>query len=83
MTDIITLAQAEHVNLNETLAERIAQQCLADPRVEGVRVRIAKPEVWNTASRWASRSSGAGRRPPSTSTRNRMLCHTAAMDRSN
>ena len=45
MTDIITLAQAEHVNLNETLAERIAQQCLTDPRVEGVRVQIAKPDV--------------------------------------
>jgi dihydroneopterin aldolase len=45
MGDIIALAQAEHVNLNETLAERIAQQCLTDARVEGVRVRIAKPDV--------------------------------------
>ena len=45
MADIITLAQSEHVNLNETLAERIAQQCLTDPRVEGVRVHIAKPDV--------------------------------------
>jgi dihydroneopterin aldolase len=45
MDAIVTLAQAEHVNLNETLAERIAQQCLADPRVEGVRVTIAKPDV--------------------------------------
>src|SRR5262245_52649195 len=45
MDDIVMLAQAEHVNLNETLAERIAQQCLADERVEGVRVTIAKPDV--------------------------------------
>jgi 7,8-dihydroneopterin aldolase/epimerase/oxygenase len=45
MDDIVLLAQTEHVNLNETLAERIAQQCLADPRVEGVRVQIAKPDV--------------------------------------
>ena len=45
MDNIILLAQTEHVNLNETLAERIAQQCLADPRVEGVRVQIAKPDV--------------------------------------
>jgi dihydroneopterin aldolase len=45
MDDIVTLAQTEHVNLNETLAERIAQQCLTDPRVEGVRVQIAKPDV--------------------------------------
>jgi dihydroneopterin aldolase len=45
MDAIVVLAQAEHVNLNETLAERIAQQCLADPRVEGVRVTIAKPDV--------------------------------------
>src|SRR5689334_2379524 len=45
MEDIIALAQAGHVHLNETLAERIAQKCLADPRVQGVRVEIAKPDV--------------------------------------
>ena len=45
MDEIITLAQSEHVNLNETLAERIAQKCLADRRVERVRVSIAKPDV--------------------------------------
>jgi dihydroneopterin aldolase len=43
--DIIRLVQAEHVNLIETLAERIATQCLADQRVERVRVRIAKPDI--------------------------------------
>jgi len=45
LDDIINLAQGEHVNLNETLAERIARQCLSDPRVERVRVSIAKPDV--------------------------------------
>ena len=42
---IARLVQSEHVNLIETLAERIASQCLADRRVESVRVRIEKPDV--------------------------------------
>jgi 7,8-dihydroneopterin aldolase/epimerase/oxygenase len=42
---IALLVQQEHVNLIETLAERIAQHCLADPRVESVRVRIEKPDA--------------------------------------
>jgi dihydroneopterin aldolase len=42
---IALLVQSEHVNLIETLAERIAAHCLADTRVESVRVRIEKPEV--------------------------------------
>jgi dihydroneopterin aldolase len=45
MDDIVMLAQSEHVNLNETLAERIAQKCLSDRRVERVRVSISKPDV--------------------------------------
>jgi 7,8-dihydroneopterin aldolase/epimerase/oxygenase len=43
--DIVRLVQSEHVNLIETLAERIATQCLSDGRAERVRVRIEKPEV--------------------------------------
>ena len=43
--DIARLVQSEHVNLIETLAERIAKQCLSDQRVVSVRVRIEKPEV--------------------------------------
>jgi 7,8-dihydroneopterin aldolase/epimerase/oxygenase len=42
---IALLVQQEHVNLLETLAERIAQHCLADRRVERVRVRIEKPDA--------------------------------------
>jgi dihydroneopterin aldolase len=39
------LVQREHVNLIETLAERIAAECLGDARVESVRVRIEKPDI--------------------------------------
>jgi dihydroneopterin aldolase len=42
---IAHLVQAEHVNLIETLAERIAGHCLKDARVESVRVRIEKPDA--------------------------------------
>ena len=34
-----------HVNLVETLAERIAAACLADVRVLAARVRIEKPDI--------------------------------------
>ncbi len=42
---IALLVQQEHVNLLETLAERIAWHCLADRRVASVRVRIEKPDA--------------------------------------
>jgi 7,8-dihydroneopterin aldolase/epimerase/oxygenase len=42
---IVRLVQSEHVNLLETLAERIADQCLIDTRVLSVRVCIAKPDI--------------------------------------
>lgn len=37
--------ESGHFNLLETLAERIAARCLGHPAVDGVRVRIAKPDV--------------------------------------
>lgn len=37
--------ESGHFNLIETLAERIAQACLADPEVVTARVRIEKPDV--------------------------------------
>jgi dihydroneopterin aldolase len=43
--DIVMLVEREHVNLIETMAERIARQCLSDGRVQRVRVSIAKPDV--------------------------------------
>ncbi len=35
-----------HVNLVETLAERIATMCLRDPRVKSARVRVEKLDVF-------------------------------------
>ena len=35
-----------HVRLVETLAERIAQTCLIDPRVQSVRVRVEKLDIF-------------------------------------
>jgi 7,8-dihydroneopterin aldolase/epimerase/oxygenase len=43
---IRALAKEGHVNLVETLAERIASKCLEDPRVISARVRIEKPDVF-------------------------------------
>jgi 7,8-dihydroneopterin aldolase/epimerase/oxygenase len=37
--------ESGHFNLVETLAERMADACLADRRVRNVRVRIEKPDV--------------------------------------
>ena len=39
------LAQSDHFKLIETLAERIAELCLADGRVNSVVVRIEKPDI--------------------------------------
>ncbi len=40
------IATASHVNLVETLAERIAQDCLLDTRVRVARVRVEKLDVF-------------------------------------
>ncbi|SOD94931.1 dihydroneopterin aldolase [Caenispirillum bisanense] len=39
-----------HVNLVETMAERIAQACLADGRIRSVRVRVEKLDVFDDVS---------------------------------
>ena len=39
------VVKAGHINLVETLAERVAEVCLADPRTFAVEVRIEKPDV--------------------------------------
>lgn len=39
------IALEAHVQLVETLAERIATWCLTDPRVQACAVRIAKPQA--------------------------------------
>lgn len=42
---IKALAEGAHINLVETLAERVAGICLADPRTKRARVRIEKLDV--------------------------------------
>jgi len=44
------IAASGHVNLVETLAEKIAQFCLADERVQAARVRIEKPDIIEEAA---------------------------------
>lgn len=40
------LCAGAHINLLETVAERIAALCLAEARVAGVRVSVAKPDIF-------------------------------------
>jgi FolB domain-containing protein len=40
---VVTLAEASSFYLIEALAERVAQVCLEDPRVQRVDVRLEKP----------------------------------------
>jgi dihydroneopterin aldolase len=40
------IVAAGHVRLVETLAERIAEACLADPRVDLARIRVEKLDVF-------------------------------------
>ena len=45
------IVAAGHVRLLETLAERLAEACLADPRVQSVRIRVEKLDIFDdTAS---------------------------------
>lgn len=43
---IKSIAEAGHINLVETLADRIATLCLADPRVASVRIVVEKLDVY-------------------------------------
>ncbi len=38
-----SIARSGHIELVETFAERLAEACLADPRVTKARVRVEKP----------------------------------------
>ena len=50
VTGVRQVVGAGHVNLAETLAERIAEMCLADRRVLSARVRVEKLDVFPEAS---------------------------------
>lgn len=45
-----SIAADGHVNLVETMAERIAAICLQDPRVRSARVRVEKLDVFDDAA---------------------------------
>lgn len=47
---ICAITQAGHVQLVETLAERLAETCLTDPRVRRVLVRVEKLDVFAHAA---------------------------------
>ena len=44
------LMESGHINLVETLAEEISSLCLVDPRVDSVRVRVEKLDVYAEAA---------------------------------
>ena len=44
---IRAIVAAGHVRLVETLAERMAEECLTDPRVESARIRVEKLDVFD------------------------------------
>jgi dihydroneopterin aldolase len=46
---IHALLAAGHINLVETLADRIVAQCFADSRIEHVRVRVEKLDIYEDA----------------------------------
>ena len=46
VTRVREICAKEHIDLVETLAERIASACLEDKRVLGARVRIEKPDAF-------------------------------------
>jgi dihydroneopterin aldolase len=47
---IKTMLAQGHINLVETLAEKIADLCLSDERVESVRIRVEKLDVYAEAA---------------------------------
>jgi len=49
-TAVRAIVAAGHVMLVETLAERIAESCMADPRVHLARVRVEKLDVFADAA---------------------------------
>lgn len=48
--EILALAASRHFNLQETVCEAIAAIALVDPRVQRVRVRSNKPDIYPDAA---------------------------------
>jgi dihydroneopterin aldolase len=49
-TTVRSIVAAGHVRLVETLAERIAEACLTDPRVHLARIRVEKLDIFADAT---------------------------------
>jgi dihydroneopterin aldolase len=49
VTEVRAIVDAGHIHLVETLADRVAQACLADRRVQSAKVRIEKLDVFREA----------------------------------
>jgi dihydroneopterin aldolase len=49
VAQVRALVDAGHINLVETLADRVAQACLSDRRVQTAKVRIEKLDVFSEA----------------------------------
>lgn len=49
VSGIRALADGKHINLVETLADRVATLCLADPRARAVRVTVEKLDIYPEA----------------------------------
>jgi len=45
VAEVEKTAQSRHFKLIETLAERVAEVCLSDPRVVSARISVAKPDI--------------------------------------
>lgn len=45
VSEVEKVVQSRHFKLIETLAERIAEVCLADSRVASARISVAKPDI--------------------------------------
>ncbi len=50
VVDVRSLIAEGHINLIETLAERIAEKCLRNPQVVAARVRVEKLDVFTEAA---------------------------------
>jgi dihydroneopterin aldolase len=50
VNNVKELVRSGHVQLVETLAERLAEACLADPRIRIARVRVEKLDVFADAA---------------------------------
>jgi dihydroneopterin aldolase len=57
------LAESGHFKLVETFAERLARDCLDDPKVLSVRVRVEKPEALASDAAAGGVEIVVGRRP--------------------